>query len=137
MGSHAKGHLKTRVAIAEKNGSLQFVNFEVESEAVAFAGHTLCRSLSGSVALFPVSFHSIGRVRGVRSSGFEFDSSQRVRVVALLESRSQTAVHEIDSCLADMVDHMPCDDPRINSQLSREMNYYKGKALSEVGRNAT
>ncbi|KAL2537558.1 Non-symbiotic hemoglobin 1 [Forsythia ovata] len=31
-----------------------------------------------------------------------------------------------------MVDHMPCDDPRINSQVSREMNYYKEKALSET-----
>lgn len=31
----------------------------------------------------------------------------------------------IDACPADMMDHMPCEDPRINSQLSREMNYYR------------
>ncbi|CAA0823296.1 Probable methyltransferase PMT13, partial [Striga hermonthica] len=27
--------------------------------------------------------------------------------------------------LSDMVDRMPCEDPRINSQLSREMNFYE------------
>lgn len=31
----------------------------------------------------------------------------------------------IDACSADYVDHMPCEDPRINSQLSREMNFYR------------
>lgn len=31
----------------------------------------------------------------------------------------------IEACSADEVDHMPCEDPRRNSQLSREMNYYR------------
>ncbi|KAI6702461.1 hypothetical protein NL676_011597 [Syzygium grande] len=31
----------------------------------------------------------------------------------------------IGSCPASYVDHMPCEDPRRSSQLSREMNYYR------------
>ncbi|KAL2528301.1 Methyltransferase [Forsythia ovata] len=98
--------------------SLQFGNFKAESEAVAFS-----RRSSGAT-LFPVSFHSIGRVGRMWSLGSGFDPSQRARVVVLLELGSQTAAQEIDSCPTDMVDHMPCEDPRINSQLSREMKYY-------------
>ncbi|KAL2548176.1 hypothetical protein Fot_09724 [Forsythia ovata] len=75
----AKGSFDITV-IVENNGSLQFGNFEAEFEAAAFAGHILRRSLSGSDALFPVSFHSIGRVGRVRSSGSEFDPSQWARV---------------------------------------------------------
>jgi SAM-dependent methyltransferase len=40
----------------------------------------------------------------------------------LLETGQQST---LDSCTADAVDHMPCEDPRRNSQLSREMNYYR------------
>ncbi|PIN22002.1 hypothetical protein CDL12_05302 [Handroanthus impetiginosus] len=49
------------------------------------------------------------------------DPRHRGRLVAQVELGRQ----EIDACPAEMVDHMPCEDPRINSQLSREMNYYR------------
>ncbi|KAL0464748.1 UNVERIFIED_CONTAM: putative methyltransferase PMT13 [Sesamum latifolium] len=51
------------------------------------------------------------------------DPRLRERLVAMVEFGRQAAA--IDACPADMVDHMPCEDPRINSQLSREMNYYR------------
>lgn len=51
------------------------------------------------------------------------DPRHRGRLVALVEQGRQAVA--IDSCPADMVDHMPCEDPRINSQLSREMNFYR------------
>ncbi|XP_031127247.1 probable methyltransferase PMT13 [Ipomoea triloba] len=51
------------------------------------------------------------------------DSQQRSLLVALVESGREIA--PIQFCPADYVDHMPCEDPRINSQLSREMNYYR------------
>lgn len=51
------------------------------------------------------------------------DPRQRQRLVALIESGHH---HQpIDACPADSVDHMPCEDPRRNSQLSREMNFYR------------
>ncbi|XAR63101.1 hypothetical protein NMG60_11022925 [Bertholletia excelsa] len=50
------------------------------------------------------------------------DPRQRHRLVALVEAGQQKA---IDFCPADYADHMPCEDPRRNSQLSREMNYYR------------
>ncbi|KAL2496044.1 Methyltransferase [Forsythia ovata] len=122
---------KIRNIDCKNNGSLQFGNFEAKSKAVAFAGQTIYRSFSGGAALFPVSFHSIGQVGRVRSSRSGFDLSQRARVVGMLESESQTTTQEIDSCPADMVDHMPCEDPRINGQLSREMNYYRERHFSK------
>lgn len=33
--------------------------------------------------------------------------------------------HTVEYCTAEAVDHMPCEDPRRNSQLSREMNFYR------------
>lgn len=50
------------------------------------------------------------------------DPKQRHRLIALVEAGQQPT---IESCPADAVDHMPCEDPRRNSQLSREMNYYR------------
>lgn len=51
------------------------------------------------------------------------DPRQRHRLVALIELGKH---HQpIKACPADSVDHMPCEDPRRNSQLSREMNYYR------------
>ncbi|XP_076954543.1 putative pectin methyltransferase QUA3 [Bidens hawaiensis] len=50
------------------------------------------------------------------------DPKQRHALVALIESGKHP---EIDSCPPDTVDYMPCEDPTRNSQLSREMNYYR------------
>ncbi|KAK6920187.1 putative S-adenosyl-L-methionine-dependent methyltransferase [Dillenia turbinata] len=50
------------------------------------------------------------------------DPKQRQRLAALVELGHQQT---IDACPADMVDHVPCEDPRRNSQLSREMNFYR------------
>nr|QTZ19607.1 putative methyltransferase PMT13 [Bixa orellana]QTZ19608.1 putative methyltransferase PMT13 [Bixa orellana] len=51
------------------------------------------------------------------------DPRQRHRLVALIELGHH---HQpIEACPVDSVDHMPCEDPRRNSQLSREMNYYR------------
>lgn len=50
------------------------------------------------------------------------DPKQRHRIIALIDAGQHPA---IDSCPADMVDHMPCEDPKRNSQLSREMNFYR------------
>ena len=51
------------------------------------------------------------------------DPKQRHRLVALVELGHH---HQpIEACPADSVDHMPCEDPRRNSQLSREMNFYR------------
>ncbi|KAK6918422.1 putative S-adenosyl-L-methionine-dependent methyltransferase [Dillenia turbinata] len=50
------------------------------------------------------------------------DPKQRQRLAALVELGHQQT---IEACPADMVDHMPCEDPRRNSQLSREMNFYR------------
>ncbi|KAL6954617.1 putative pectin methyltransferase qua3 [Sarracenia purpurea var. burkii] len=60
-----------------------------------------------------------GRQALLRSS---LDPRQRQRLVALVEAGHQQT---IESCPADAVDHMPCEDPSRNSQLSREMNYYR------------
>lgn len=51
------------------------------------------------------------------------DPHQRQRLVALIEAGHH--LKPIESCPADSVDHMPCEDPRRNSQLSREMNFYR------------
>ncbi|CAI9764830.1 unnamed protein product [Fraxinus pennsylvanica] len=67
------------------------------------------------------SLAASGRRTLLKSSGS--DPKNRGRLVALVEFGQQAA--SIDACPADMVDHMPCEDPRLNSQLSREMNYYR------------
>ncbi|XP_039064065.1 probable pectin methyltransferase QUA3, partial [Hibiscus syriacus] len=51
------------------------------------------------------------------------DPKQRHRLVALLEQGHHR--QPIEACPPDSVDHMPCEDPRRNSQLSREMNFYR------------
>ncbi|KAJ4727008.1 S-adenosyl-L-methionine-dependent methyltransferases superfamily protein [Melia azedarach] len=51
------------------------------------------------------------------------DPRQRQRLVALIEAGHHQK--PIEACPADSVDHMPCEDPRLNSQLSREMNFYR------------
>ncbi|CAN6480738.1 unnamed protein product [Victoria cruziana] len=48
------------------------------------------------------------------------DARQRARIVALVEEGQP-----LEACPADAVDHMPCEDPRKNSQLSRERNFYR------------
>lgn len=68
------------------------------------------------------SLAASGRQTLLRSSMGAADPQQRARLVALVESTGHPA---IDSCPAEMVDRMPCEDPRINSQLSREMNFYR------------
>lgn len=50
------------------------------------------------------------------------DPKHRSRLVASVEAGH---LRIIDACPADSVDHMPCEDPRRNSQLSREMNFYR------------
>ncbi|XP_043698214.1 probable pectin methyltransferase QUA3 [Telopea speciosissima] len=50
------------------------------------------------------------------------DPVQRLKLVALVEAGQQQT---IETCTAEAVDHMPCEDPRRNSQLSREMNFYR------------
>ncbi|KAL8139170.1 hypothetical protein V2J09_005171 [Rumex salicifolius] len=45
-----------------------------------------------------------------------------LKMAAMVESGEQTA---IDSCPVEYVDYMPCEDPKRNSQLSREMNFYR------------
>ncbi|KAL0347839.1 UNVERIFIED_CONTAM: putative methyltransferase PMT13 [Sesamum calycinum] len=67
------------------------------------------------------AFAASGRKTALRSPGL--DPRNRGKLLALLELGRQGVT--IDACPADMVDHMPCEDPRINSQLSREMNYYR------------
>ncbi|XP_057979051.1 probable pectin methyltransferase QUA3 [Malania oleifera] len=50
------------------------------------------------------------------------DPRQRQRLVAVVEAGHQQT---IEACSAEATDHMPCEDPRRNSQLSREMNFYR------------
>ncbi|VFQ84013.1 unnamed protein product [Cuscuta campestris] len=63
---------------------------------------------------------SSGRKPNARSS---VDPRQRSRLVELIEAGRLSS--PLPACPAADVDHMPCEDPRINSQLSREMNYYR------------
>ena len=44
-----------------------------------------------------------------------FDPSQRHRLAALVELGTQSVT--IEACFADLVDHMPCEDLKRNSQL--------------------
>ncbi|PHU29194.1 putative methyltransferase PMT13 [Capsicum chinense] len=74
----------------------------------------LCTPLGDSLA-------ASGRQSLLRSASG--DPRQRSRLIAQVESGRNN--REIDACSADYVDHMPCEDPRINSQLSREMNFYR------------
>ncbi|KAG9147678.1 hypothetical protein Leryth_014850 [Lithospermum erythrorhizon] len=69
-----------------------------------------------------------GRQTLQRSSSSSVDPRQRSQIVALVESVG----HAIEPCSAEFVDHMPCEDPRINSQLSRDMNYYRERHCPKV-----
>ncbi|KAM1039148.1 hypothetical protein ACFX13_034468 [Malus domestica] len=51
------------------------------------------------------------------------DPKQRHRLVTLVRLGKYRQL--IEACLADGVDHMPFEDPRRNSLLSREMNFYR------------
>ncbi|CAB80883.1 predicted protein of unknown function [Arabidopsis thaliana] len=51
------------------------------------------------------------------------DPRQRQRLVTLVEAGQH--LQPIEYCPAEAVAHMPCEDPRRNSQLSREMNFYR------------
>ncbi|XP_077234620.1 putative pectin methyltransferase QUA3 [Tasmannia lanceolata] len=65
------------------------------------------------------SLAASGRQTLVLSSG---DPRQRQRLLSLIDSGKHPT---IESCPSDAVDHMPCEDPRRNSQLSRDMNFYR------------
>ncbi|GMH00542.1 hypothetical protein Nepgr_002381 [Nepenthes gracilis] len=65
------------------------------------------------------SLAASGRQALIRSTA---DPKQRQKLVALVEGGRQTT---IESCPADYVDYMPCEDPVRNSKLSRDMNYYR------------
>ncbi|KAL4302856.1 hypothetical protein GQ457_10G002960 [Hibiscus cannabinus] len=52
------------------------------------------------------------------------DPKQRHRLVALLE-QGKHHHQPIETCPVDSVDHMSCEDPRRNSQLRKEMNFYR------------
>ncbi|KAL0373634.1 UNVERIFIED_CONTAM: putative methyltransferase PMT13 [Sesamum radiatum] len=75
--------------------------------------------------LFLLVFNPLGDAFAAsgRKTALRLDPRNRGKLLALLELGRQGVT--IDACPADMVDHMPCEDPRINSQLSREMNYYR------------
>ncbi|KAF9617561.1 hypothetical protein IFM89_037373 [Coptis chinensis] len=66
------------------------------------------------------SLAASGRQTLVRSS--TTDPRQRNKMVSLIEAGRHSS---IETCSVDEVDHMPCEDPRRNSQLSREMNFYR------------
>ncbi|RWW46003.1 hypothetical protein BHE74_00048130 [Ensete ventricosum] len=74
------------------------------------------------------SLAASGRRSLARSS--TSDPRQRQRILALLDPPSSAASAAgravvIDACSVEEVDNMPCEDPRRNSQLSREMNFYR------------
>ncbi|XP_075489180.1 putative pectin methyltransferase QUA3 isoform X1 [Primulina tabacum] len=58
------------------------------------------------------------------------DPRQRAKLAAQVELGRQAV--KIDSCPAEMVDHVPCEDPRLNSKLSREMNFYRERHCPPV-----
>ncbi|KAL8160020.1 hypothetical protein V2J09_001557 [Rumex salicifolius] len=74
-------------------------------------------SVSGSFVAF-----LINKVKQalLRSTG---NSRQRLKLAAMVES----GVHrtEIEACAPELVDSIPCDDPKRNIRLSREMNFYR------------
>ncbi|XP_011035117.1 PREDICTED: probable methyltransferase PMT13 [Populus euphratica] len=73
------------------------------------------------------SLAASGRQTLLRSTS---DPRQRHRLVALIEAGHNA--QPIEACPADEVDHMPCEDPRRNSQLSREMNFYRERHCPPV-----
>ncbi|KAL8139507.1 hypothetical protein V2J09_005528 [Rumex salicifolius] len=66
------------------------------------------------------SLAASGRQALLRSTG---NSRQRLKLAAMVES----GVHrtEIEACAPELVDSIPCDDPKRNIRLSREMNFYR------------
>ncbi|KAH1235132.1 putative methyltransferase PMT13 [Glycine max] len=64
------------------------------------------------------SLAASGRQTLLRSGA---DPRQHHRLVAAIEAGGRG----LEACPAADADHMPCEDPRLNSQLSREMNYYR------------
>lgn len=66
------------------------------------------------------SMAASGRQDLLRSTS---DPRQRHRLVELIEAGHNA--QPIEACPVGSVDHMPCEDPRRNSQLSREMNFYR------------
>ncbi|XP_073127019.1 probable pectin methyltransferase QUA3 isoform X1 [Henckelia pumila] len=64
---------------------------------------------------------SLAATRGQRL--LPSDPRRRAKLVTQVELGQQAV--KIDSCPSEMVDHMPCEDPKISSQLSREMNFYR------------
>ncbi|KAG6515646.1 probable pectin methyltransferase QUA3 [Zingiber officinale] len=76
------------------------------------------------------SLAASGRRALARSSNS--DPRERQRVLAILDPPSSSSsssaggrVVVIEACSEDEVDNMPCENPRLNSQLSREMNFYR------------
>ena len=65
------------------------------------------------------SLAASGRQALLRSAA---DPRRRHRLVEMVEAGHQQTV---EACPADAADHMPCEDPRRNSQLSSEMNFYR------------
>lgn len=55
---------------------------------------------------------------------------QREKVIAAIESGDEVA---IESCPAEEVDQMPCEDPRRNSQFDRYMNFYRERHCPAPG----
>lgn len=97
------------------------------------------------IVFFLLVFTSLGdslAASGRRTLALSSDPRQRERILALFEGSGdgyklgqlgESAGKKvqgdgaviIDSCSIEEVDHMPCEDPRRNSQLSREMNFYR------------
>lgn len=97
------------------------------------------------IVFFLLIFTSLGdslAASGRRTLALSSDPRQRERILAIFEdggdgykagqrkdSARKTVEGDgaviIDSCSIEEVDHMPCEDPRRNSQLSRKMNFYR------------
>ncbi|RWR87613.1 putative methyltransferase PMT13 [Cinnamomum micranthum f. kanehirae] len=50
------------------------------------------------------------------------DPRQRERLLAVVDSAGHPAA-EVEACMADAADHMPCEDPRRKIRFSSDMNY--------------
>lgn len=50
------------------------------------------------------------------------DPRQRERLLAVVDSAGHPAA-EVEACMADAADHMPCEDQRRKIRFSRDMNY--------------
>ncbi|QHO08498.1 putative methyltransferase [Arachis hypogaea] len=71
---------------------------------------------------FGDSLAASGRNTLLRSS----DPRHRLRLVSAIENgEPRGGGGFLDACSAEEVDHMPCEDPRVNRLLSREMNFYR------------